>query len=70
MSDNKSLKSSQHIYKNVIGFIVLFIFVIIVIPYVLAMYAPFAVFITYFANVDIVANILSINYPSYFLQFY
>jgi hypothetical protein len=33
-------------------------------------YAPFSLFVTYFANIDIIANILSINFPAYFHHFY
>lgn len=56
--------------KNVIGFIVIYGLVIVMIPYYLLLKAPNEIFLTYFANVDIVSNILSINFPSYFSNIY
>ena len=56
--------------KSFIGAIIIYLGVIVVIPYLLSKYAPFSVFITWFANVDIVANILSINWPKYFENVY
>ena len=66
----KHLKHEHTVEKELIGFILLYVIVLIIIPYYLHKYTPFAVFITYFANVDIVANILAINYPAYFHHFY
>lgn len=56
--------------EDIIGFFVLYVLVVAVIPYLLSQYAPFEVFITYFANVDIVANLLAINFPDYFIKWY
>ena len=44
--------------------------VTVYIPYYLFKYAHKTLFLTYFANVDIVANILSINFPDYFKNVY
>jgi len=41
-----------------------------VIPYYLYNNAPFSFFLTYFANVDIVSNILTITFPEYFSHIY
>ena len=57
-------------YKNYIGIFVIYIIVMIIVPYYLYKYTPFSVFLTYFANVDIVANIFAITYPSYFSNIY
>ena len=70
MSNKKHLEHKHSIKKASEGFIILFVIVIFVIPYLLNKYAPFAVFVTYFANIDIIANILSINYPAHFHHFY
>ena len=56
--------------KSIIGFIVMYFIVITYIPYFLFFYAHNTLFLTYFANVDIIANILSINFPSYFKNVY
>lgn len=56
--------------SDLLGFLVVYIGVIIIIPFLLFKYTPFSIFITWFANVDIVSNILSINYPQYFKQVY
>ena len=52
------------------GLFVVYIGVIVIVPYLLLQYAPFSIFITWFSNVDIVSNILSINYPKYFERVY
>jgi hypothetical protein len=70
MSNKKHLEHEHSIKKSGEGFIILFVIVIFVIPYLLMKYAPFAVFVTYFANIDIIANILSINFPGHFHHFY
>ena len=70
MGDKKHLKHEHHIKKSILGFVILFIFVILVVPYYLRKYAPFAIFVTYFANIDIIANILAINFPAHFHHFY
>ena len=56
--------------SDIIGFLIIYIGIIVIVPYLLLKFAPFSVFITWFANVDIVANILSINFPQYFKQAY
>lgn len=56
--------------NHLLGLFIIYIIVIIIIPILLLNYAPFSVFITWFANVDIVSNILSINYPDYFKHVY
>lgn len=56
--------------KMIIGYIIIYFFVILYIPYYLFIYAHNSLFLTYFANVDIIANILSINFPSYFKNVY
>ena len=55
---------------NIFGFFIIYGIVILLIPYYLLKYAPFSIFITWFANVDIVSNILSINYPKLFKNVY
>jgi hypothetical protein len=59
-----------HDIKNVIGFIIIYPIVLFIIPYYLYFNAHNTLFLTYFANVDIIANILSINFPSYFKNYY
>lgn len=56
--------------QEFIGAIIIYIGVIVIIPYLLFKYLPFSLFITWFANVDIVANVLSINWPEYFKKVY
>jgi len=56
--------------KTVIGVFVMIGIVLIYIPYYLFVAAHKTLFLTYFANVDIVANILSINFPQYFDKIY
>lgn len=56
--------------NDVIGFFTLYALVAFIIPYLLFKYASFELFITYFANVDIVANILSVNFPDFFVKWY
>jgi len=56
--------------QNFIGAFIIYIGVIVIIPYFLFKYTAFSLFITWFANVDIVANILSINWPEYFKKVY
>jgi len=55
---------------DVVGFIIMYTLVVFIMPYILFKYASFEVFITYFANVDIVANILAVNFPDYFVKWY
>lgn len=55
---------------DVVGFIIMYTLVVFIMPYILFNYASFEVFITYFANVDIVANILAVNFPDYFVKWY
>lgn len=59
-----------HLIKNAIGFIVIYVFVLVVIPCHLYNNFDIAIFLTYFANVDIIANNLAINFPSYFNEIY
>ena len=56
--------------QDVIGFVTIYTLVVAIIPYLLFKHASFELFITYFANVDIVANILSVNFPNYFIKWY
>lgn len=59
-----------HLIKNAIGFIVIYVFVLVVIPRHIYNNFDIAIFLTYFANVDIIANNLAINFPSYFDEIY
>jgi hypothetical protein len=70
MSEVKHLKHEHSKRKDIIGFIILFLLFILIIPYFLFKYTSFAIFITYFANVDIIANILAINFPGHFHHLY
>jgi len=71
MSNEKKLKKHIHSkIKDIIGFFILYVVIILIVPYTLKKYAAFPVFATYFANIDIIANILSLNYPDYFHHFY
>ena len=56
--------------KTAIGYIIIYFVVIFYIPYFLFYNAHNSLFLTYFSNVDIIANILSINFPSYFSNVY
>lgn len=59
-----------HLIKNAVGFIVIYVFVLVVIPRHIYNNFDIAIFLTYFANVDIIANNLAINFPSYFNEIY
>lgn len=52
------------------AFIIVYIIIIGIIPYTLFNYAPFSLFLTYFANVDMISNILSIHFPDVFRSLY
>lgn len=56
--------------NTIIGYIIMYFIIILYIPYFLFFNAHDTVFLLYFANVDIVANILAINFPSYFKNVY
>ena len=56
--------------KHLIGFLITYFGILFYIPYYLYFNAHNTLFLTYFANVDIVTNILSINFPEYFGQVY
>lgn len=70
--ERKDLKhmTSLELFKQGIGFLIIYGLVLIVIPYYLYRNSSFAIFLTYFANVDIIANNLVISYPSYFSHIY
>jgi len=70
MTDYKHLKHEHSKTKDITGLIILFLVFIFVIPYLLYKYTSFAIFVTYIANVDIIANILAINFPGYFHHLY
>jgi len=57
-------------YKNIIGFFIIYVVVVMIIPYFLFEDIPKFLFLTYFANVDIISNILTIHFPSYFKNIY
>lgn len=56
--------------KQMIGFFITYVIVLFAVPYYLYFFAHNTLFLTYFANVDIVCNILAINFPSYFNHIY
>tara|TARA_B100001063_G_C16664716_1_gene502981 strand:+ start:406 stop:1047 length:642 start_codon:yes stop_codon:yes gene_type:complete len=56
--------------KNIIGFAIVYIIILYVIPHILYKFAKFTSFITYIANVDLLANVLATNIPSYFKYTY
>lgn len=56
--------------EYLLGFLIVYILIIGVIPYLLFKYTSFTLFLTYFANVDMIANILSIHYPKWFKKIY
>lgn len=56
--------------KSTLGFIIIYGIVIIAIPYLIFNYGSKPMFLTVFANVDLISNILSINFPSYFKEAY
>ena len=56
--------------NDIIGFFSLYFIFVFFIPYIIFNYMSFEIFITYFANVDIIANVLSVNYPDYFIKWY
>lgn len=55
---------------NLFGFITVYGLILSTFPYYLYRTVPLSVFLTYFANVDIICNILAINYPSVFKKLY
>ena len=56
--------------KIIIGFAIVYIIILYVIPHILYKFAKFTSFITYIANVDLIANVLATNIPSYFKYAY
>ena len=56
--------------KQIFGFFFTYIIIIYSISHYLYRYAPFSRFITYIANVDLIANVLSTNFPDYFKLVY
>tara|TARA_B100001758_G_scaffold205320_1_gene185551 strand:+ start:7423 stop:8058 length:636 start_codon:yes stop_codon:yes gene_type:complete len=56
--------------NQIIGFIFVYSIIIYLVPHILYKYAPFTRFITYIANVDLIANVLATNYPDYFKLVY
>ena len=52
--------------KNIFGFLFIYVFLIYIVGYLLYTYAPFTRFITYIANIDLMANVLATNFPDYF----
>jgi hypothetical protein len=69
-TENKVEDGIIHLIKNAVGFIVIYVFVLVVIPRHIYNNFDIAIFLTYFANVDIIANNLAINFPSYFNEIY
>ena len=56
--------------KSIIGFIIIYGFVLTILPYFLYNHIRFTRFITYVANVDLIANVLATNHPEYFKHAY
>jgi hypothetical protein len=56
--------------KSIIGFIIIYGFVLTILPYFLYNHIRFTRFITYVANVDLIANVLATNFPNYFKNIY
>ena len=52
--------------KVIIGYIIIYGVFLVIIPNILYKYFPFTQFITYVANVDLIANVLATNFPEYF----
>jgi len=61
---------NSQLYKKIFGFIILYPLILFIIPYNLFFYSHKTIFLTYIANVDIIANILSVNFPKYFKNYY
>tara|TARA_X000001036_G_C20673788_1_gene803393 strand:- start:431 stop:1069 length:639 start_codon:yes stop_codon:yes gene_type:complete len=56
--------------KEIIGFLFVYVIILYIIPVLLYRYVPFTRFITYLANVDLIANVLATNQPEYFKHAY
>ena len=56
--------------KIIIGFAFIYGIVLTCIPYYLYKFSIFTNFITYIANVDLIANVLATNFPDYFKLVY
>ncbi len=56
--------------KSIIGFTFIYTIILTLIPYLLYNYSRFTRFITYVANVDLIANVLATNFPDYFNNTY
>jgi small-conductance mechanosensitive channel len=56
--------------KTIIGFIIIYGVVLTLLPYLLYNHIRFTLFITYIANVDLIANVLSTSFPNYFKRAY
>lgn len=72
--DKLTIRNDNRTYtfylKSTLGFIIIYGIVLIAIPYYLIKKSYNTIFLTYFANVDIISNILAINFPSYFKNAY
>lgn len=72
--DKLTIRNDNRTYtfylKSTLGFIIIYGIVLIAIPYYLIKKSYDTIFLTYFANVDIISNILAINFPSYFKNAY
>ena len=56
--------------KSIVGFIIIYGIVLTIIPYYLYNFSRFTRFITYVANVDLIANVLATCLPKYFKSMY
>jgi hypothetical protein len=56
--------------KIIIGFVLVYVIILYIIPHILYKFAKFTTFITYIANVDLISNVLATNIPSYFKYTY
>ena len=56
--------------KSIIGFTFTYTIILTLIPYLLYNYSRFTRFITYVANVDLIANVLATSFPDYFKNAY
>lgn len=56
--------------KSILGFIIIYGIILTILPYLLYNYSRFTRFITYVANVDLIANVLATSFPKYFKNAY
>lgn len=70
ISNDTNQNDKSTYFKRLFGFVVIYGFILSTIPYYLSLNAPLSIFFAFIVNVDIICNVLAINYPTIFGPFY